>query len=255
MSSYGLWLSAAGMKVNEHRQTVLANNMANAHTTGFKQDLAVIRERNVESRENATPFDFKHPVLDNLAGGVDVRQSYHDFSQGPIEHTSKPLDVAIVGEGLFVVSDGSDQRYTRNGEFALNAEGELVLSAGDGRWRVLDDRNDVIRVDPALGEPEVASDGTIRQGEEVIGKLQLVTVDDMQALYKHGENLFELTKGEPTAAHARIEAGALENSNFDVMTGLASMIEATRVYEMNANLLRMQDEMTGRVVSTVGRLS
>ena len=255
MSSYGLWLSAAGMKVNEHRQTVLANNMANAHTTGFKQDLAVIRERSVESRENAHPFDFNHPVLDNLAGGVNVRQSYHDFSQGPIERTSKPLDVAIVGEGLFVVSDGSNQRYTRNGEFALNKEGELVLSAGGGRWHVLDDGSDVVRVDPALGEPVVASDGTIRQGEEVIARLQLVTVDDKQALRKRGENLFELTAGEATAIEGRFESGALESSNFDVMTGLASMIEATRAYEMNANLLRMQDEMTGRVVSTVGRLS
>lgn len=255
MSSYGLWLSAAGMKVNEHRQAVLANNMANAHTTGFKQDLAVIRARVVESRENVYPFEFRHPVLDNLAGGVDIRQSYHDFSQGPIEHTSKPLDVAIVGEGLFVVSDGSSERYTRNGEFALNTEGELVLSSGDGRWRVLDVGNDVIRIDPALGAAEVASDGTIRQGEEVIARLLLVTVDDKQALHKRGENLFELTEGEPTPVDGKIEAGALESSNFNVMTGLASMIEATRVYEMNANLLRMQDEMTGRVVSTVGRLS
>ena len=255
MSSYGLWLSAAGMKVNEHRQAVLANNMANAHTTGFKQDLAVIRERVVESRENGYLFEFRHPVLDNLAGGVDVRQSYHDFSQGAIEHTSKPLDVAIVGEGLFVVSDGSNERYTRNGEFALNTEGELVLSSGDGRWRVLDSGNNVIRIDPALGAAEVASDGTIRQGEEVIARLLLVTVDDKQALHKRGENLFELTAGEPTAVDGKIEVGALESSNFNVMTGLASMIEATRVYEMNANLLRMQDEMTGRVVSTVGRLS
>jgi len=255
MSSYGLWLSAAGMKVNEHRQTVLANNMANAHTTGFKQDLAVIRERSVEARENAYPLAFRDPVLDNLAGGVDVRQSFHDFSQGPIEHTSKPLDVAIVGEGLFVVSDGSNERFTRNGEFALNKEGELVLSAGDGRWRVLDDDGEVIRVDPALGEPQVTSDGTIRQGEEVVAKLQLVTVENKQALLKQGENLFELPAGRPTQIEGRVEAGALESSNFDVMSGLASMIEVTRAYEMNANLLRMQDDMTGRVVSTVGRLS
>jgi len=255
MSSYGLWLSAAGMKVNEHRQTVLANNMANAHTTGFKQDLAVIRERSVESRENGYPQKFTHPVLEQLAGGVNVRESYHDFSQGAIEHTSKPLDVAIVGKGFFVVSDGTEQRYTRNGEFALNSEGELVLSAGDGRWRVLDDAGDAIRIQPELGEPELTSDGTVRQGEEVIGNVQLVTVENEQALRKTGENLFKLTEGEPTPVQGVIEPGALENSNFDVMTGLASMIEATRAYEMNANLIRMQDEMTGRVVSTVGRLS
>lgn len=255
MSSYGVWLSAAGMKVNEHRQEVLANNMANAQTTAFKQDLAVIRERAVESRENEHGFEFRHPVLDNLPGGVNVRQSHHDFSQGPIDHTRRPLDVAIVGDGFFVVSDGETQRYTRNGEFAVNAEGELVLAAADGRWRVLDDTDQEFTFDPELEEPRVSSNGTIRQGDEVIGQLQLVTVDDQQHLRKLGENLYELTEGIPTKVSGRVEPGALENSNFDVMTGLATMIEASRAYEMNANLLRMQDQMTDRVVTTVGRLS
>ncbi len=255
MSSYGLWLSAAGMKVNDHRQTVLANNMANVHTTGFKQDLAVVAQRQVESRESASPFDQRHPVLDDLAGGVNVLQSYHDFSQGPLEQTGRPLDVALVEDGFFVVSDGKHERYTRDGAFMVNAEGELVLSSGDGRWRVLDEDGGKITISPDLAEPKVSYDGTIRQGDQTVGHLQTVDFEDEQALRKFGENVFELTEGEPHAVNTRVEAGTLERSNFDVMMGLAIMIEATRAYEMNANLLRMQDEMTGRVVSTVGRLS
>ncbi len=81
MSSYGLWLSAAGMKVNEHRQALLANNMANAHTTGFKQDLAVIRARPVESREMRNGLRLTHPVLDGMTGGVNIRPSHHNFAQ------------------------------------------------------------------------------------------------------------------------------------------------------------------------------
>lgn len=255
MSSYGLWLSAAGMKVNDHRQSVLANNMANVHTTGFKQDLAVVTQRAVESRENVYPFDQRHPVLDGLAGGVNVRDSFHDFSPGALQDTGKPLDVALVEDGFFVVSDGTNERYTRNGAFTVNTEGELVMSAGGGRWRVLDTGGAEITISPDLPEPRVSYDGTIRQGEEVVGQLQTVDFEDLQSLRKSGQNVLEATTSAPQPIDARVQAGALERSNFDVMKGLASMIEATRAYEMNANLLRMQDEMTERAVSTIGRLS
>lgn len=253
--SDGIWLSAAGMKINDHRQEVLTNNMANAHTTGFKRDLAVIRQRPVESVEDGPGMDFLHPVLDGLAGGVEVQQSYHDFSQGPIEQTKRPLDAAIVGQGFFVVGDGKNQRLTRDGTFAVNANRELVLAAGDGKWHVQDDAGGVIQFDPDLPAPRIMPDGTIKQGDEVVTKLRMVDVADKQALRKSGENLFELPKGEPEDIAPRVEPGARELANFDVMSGLASMIEATRAYELNANLLRLQDQMTGELANTVGRLS
>ena len=94
MSSYGLWLSAAGMKVNQHRQTVLANNLANANTTGFKHDLAVVMQRQVESAESPSGFNMTQPVLDTMGGGLDVRPTYKSFKQGPVESTGKPLDAS-----------------------------------------------------------------------------------------------------------------------------------------------------------------
>jgi len=254
MSSYGIWLSAAGMKVNDHRQAVLTNNMANAQTIGFKQDLAVIRQRPVESREDGHAGRYTHPVLEGLAGGVDVRQSHHDFSQGPIEQTQRPLDLAIIGEGFFVVDDGEGERFTRDGTFAVNVDRELVLAAGEGNWRVQDESSEVIRFDPDLPEPRVLPDGTVRQGEQVIARLRMVDVDDKQALHKRGENLFVLPDGKATEVAPRVQPGARELANFNVMSGLASMIEASRAYETNANLLRLQDEMTGGLVTTVGRL-
>lgn len=253
--SYGIWLSAAGMKINDHRQEVLTNNMANAHTTGFKRDLAVFRQRPVEAVENGSGMEFMHPVLDGLSGGVDVQQSYHDFSQGPIEQTKRPLDAAIVGQGFFVVGDGKHQRLTRDGTFAVNVDRELVLAAGNGKWHVQNASGGVIQFDPDLPTPRIMPDGTIRQGNEVVAKLRMVDVADKQALRKSGENLFELPEGKPTEITPRVEPGARELSNFDVMTGLASMIEASRAYELNANLLRLQDQMTGELANTVGRLS
>lgn len=255
MSSYGLWLSAAGMKVQDHRQSLIANNIANAETTGFKKDLAVIRQRAVESREDARGMALTHPVLDGLPGGINVRPTYQSFAQGGTEQTGRPLDVAILGEGFFSVASGDETRYTRDGEFAISADGDLVLAAGNGRWKVLDDGGSTIALDPQGVAPRIYTDGTIRQGQDVVAKLGLFTTDDMQSLRKVGENLFDAGKLEMVPIEGRLEPGARERSNVDVMPELVNMIEASRAYQLNANLLRMQDEMTGRVIQSVGRVA
>lgn len=244
------------MKVNDHRQTLLANNMANMQTNGFKSDLAVVMQRRVASQESGKGFAFRHPVLDKLSGGLDVRQPFHDFEQGPLESTGRALDLAVEGEGFFAVNDGEQTRYTRDGAFTRNAEGELVLSAGEGRWRVLDDAGNRITIDEALGEPVVSENGTIYQEGQIIGTIGLSTTENKQALQKAGENLF-VPQGdiEMTPATGRIVSESLEGSNFEIMTGLAGMIEASRAYQMNASLLQMQDDVTGQAVNTVGRLA
>lgn len=256
MSTYGLWLSAGGMKVNEHRQTLLANNMANMQTNGFKSDLAVIMQRRVASRESAKGRAFRHPVLDRMSGGLDVRQPHHDFAQGAVESTGRALDMAIDGEGFFTVSDGSETRYTRDGAFTRSAAGELVLAAGEGRWRVLDDAGNPIAIDETLGRPTVTDDGTIHQNGQVVARLGLATTEQKQSLRKVGENLFAAPEGlEMVEAHGRVVGESLEGSNFEIMSGLAEMIEASRAYQMNAALLQMQDEVTGQAVNRVGRLA
>lgn len=253
MSSYGLWLSAAGMKVNDHRQSVLANNMANANTTGFKQGLASIMQRQVESQVARRGGPLSHPVLDRLAGGLNVRQTRLDFSRGAIERTGKPLDVAIKDEGFFVISDGNETRYTRDGQFAINADGELVMAAGEGRWRVLDDNGQRIGLDKAGGPVAIGPDRTIRQGEETVAKLALMTTDDKPSLRKIGGNLFDAGDAAMVATDSELEPQAREESNVNVMLGLATMIEAARAYQMNARLIRLQDQMSEQLVQTVGR--
>jgi len=254
VSTYGIWLSAAGMKVNDHRQALLANNLANAQTTGFKQDMAVVMQRSVESKENGAAT-LSHPVLDGLSGGVHVRPAYTDLEQGPIDATGKALDVAVDGQGFLTVNDGKDTRYTRNGELAMNPAGELVLANEAGRWKVLGDGGSPIVIDPALGDPTVSSDGTIHQNGQAVGKLSLVTAANPRMLRKVGENLFESSAEEMLPASGRFRSKSLERSNFNVMQGLASMIEASRAYQMNATLIQMQDQMTGQAVGTLGRVA
>ena len=256
MSTYGMWLSAAGMQVQQHRQALIANNMANAQTTGFKHDLAVVLERRVEARASVMNRPYSDPLFDAMPGGVNVRPTYTSFAQGAIESTERPLDVAIHGDGFFTVSDGQVTRYTRDGEFAVNTAGELVLGAGAGQWRVLDDAGALIVVDRELGEPYVAKDGTIRQGRVIIATLGVVTTDDKQSLRKVGSNLFEATgETQMVQADADFVPASRERSTFDVMTGMVEMIEATRAHGINARLLQMQDALTGQAISTVGRLA
>ncbi len=255
MSGYGFWLSAAGMKVNEHRQAVHANNMANSNTTGFKQDLAMVMQRDIESVENAGGARLRHPVLDQLAGGLNVRQSTIDFSQGPIENTRKPLDVALQGKGFFSVSDGKTTQYTRNGEFAINRESELVMSGGDGKWRVLGDDGRPISLASDGGPLRIADDGTIRQGKNVVAKLGFFVADNEKAMRKAGENLFDASKTEMKSINATVRSGAIEGSNFSAIKGLSAMIEATRAYQLNATMIQLQDQVTGQAVTTVGRVA
>ncbi len=255
MSGYGFWLSAAGMKVNEHRQAVHANNMANSNTTGFKQDLAMVMQRDIESVENAGGLRFKHPTLDRLAGGLNVRQSTIDFSQGPVENTRKPLDVAIQGEGFFSVRSGDETKYTRNGEFTVNKESELVMSGGDGKWRVLGEDGSPITITSEGGPVRIGDDGTIRQGINVVAKLGVFTPKDESALRKVGENIFDATDTDMSAISGSVRSGAIEGSNFSAIKGLSSMIEATRAYQLNATMIQLQDQATGQAVTTVGRVA
>lgn len=253
MSSYGMYLSAAGMKLNDHRQTLVANNMANANTTGFKRDLDIVMARRMERDAMPGGFRFAHPVLDGLAGGLNVRPTHTSFAQGPIEDTERPLDVAIRGEGFFTVSDGKVTRYTRDGEFTRNATGELVLSAGNGRWRVLSDDGAPIVLDAAGGRVSIRADGTVRQGDEVVAKLNIVTTENKQALRKVGENLFDAGDAEMVAADPELVPEAREASNYDVMRGLASMVEVSRAYQLNATMIQLQDQITGQAVSRIAR--
>jgi len=215
----------------------------------------VVMQRRVESKETAGGLPFAHPVLDGLPGGVNVRPVYHSEEQGPIEWTGKPLDVAIQGEGFFPVGDGEVIRYTRNGEFAANSQGELVMANEAGRWRVLDEGGVPIRLDEAGSEVSVSDGGTVRQGNTVVGKIGLVTSDRPRSLRKVGENLFEATTAEMKPANGRLVTGSREGSTFDVIQGLAAMIEASRAYQMNATLIQLQDQLTQQAVMTLGRVA
>jgi flagellar basal body rod protein FlgG len=250
----GRWLSTGGLQVNQYRQQLIANNIANSETAGFKHDLAVIHERPMESRTAADGASFGHELLDRLSGGTWVRPTYHSFQQGPLEPTGRGLDAAIQGDGFFTIRDAQGTRYTRDGRFVMNAAGELARAAGDGNAKVLDDAGQPIVIDPKGEEVVIDGNGTVRQGRTVVARLGLAEFADRNVLRKIGNNLFEAGGARPlTAGNTVVQGGFVEGSTQDPLKGLVEMIEVTRAHEMNARMITLQDQTIGQAANTVGR--
>ena len=165
---YGLWLSATGVTTNSHQVDVIANNLANVETNGFRRQLATFRERAPESRENpgaAAPGD---RLFANIGGGQLLSPSTFDTKAGELEQTGNNFDVAVAGNGYFLVRDGQgNDRLTRNGNFMADRDGNLVL-ATNSQARVLDADKQPIKFDAETppAKIQISEDGTMRLGDE-----------------------------------------------------------------------------------------
>lgn len=253
--TYGLWLSAGGLQVNQYRQEIVTNNLANVETVGFKRDLAVIHERPMESRQDPEGMRFGHRLLDQLGGGNWVRPTHTNFEQGGLVHTGGDLDAAVEGDGFFTVREGNELRYTRDGRFTINPTGELVMVTGDGRVKVMDESGRPFQIDPKGGKISIGGDGSIHQGKTLLGKLGIVEFDDQQALRKKGRNLFQALGERPVAPrNSTVHGGFIERSAQSPITGLVEMIEVTRAHQLNAQMISLQDQTIGQAANTVGRV-
>ena len=253
--SYGLFLSAAGMQANEYRMNIVANNLANTQTTGFKHDLAVFSQKNIAARIGSNMIKMSHPVFDGMTGGADISPTYHAFTQGTLEQTGRPFDVAVEGDGFFKVQDGDEIRYTRDGRMTFNSKGELVLIAGGGQLKVLSDEgNPIVRLADSGDKVRIDTGGAVLQGVESLGRIALIGFDQMEKVRKVGRNLFDAGDASTRKGTGIIIPNTLENSTFDPMAGLITLIEVQRAYEMNARMLSLQDQVTGMATNTVGRL-
>lgn len=256
--NYGLWLSVHGLQASELQQAVVANNLANVDTAGFKQDLAVVQERRAERPAPGQRRPDGLAALKDFSGGSFVRQTIHSVQPGALEPTGNPLDVALGGSGreFFSVQDGNDVRYTRDGRFATNADHELVMAVGNGQYKVLSEAGQPI-VLPAgeSGEVNIDRGGTVRLGNTPVAQLGIVQFADPQRLRKVGGNLFSPESETPTAVNVEVHPGAVERSSVDPVAGLVQMIQATRAYQLNANMIQMQDQLTGEAVQRIGRVA
>lgn len=215
---------------------VVANNVANLNTTGFKADTAIFEEYIMPV---ASADQFTAP--DRRLSFVQDRSTWHDLSQGPVKQTGNPLDVAIDGSGFLVVQTPRGERYTRNGSFQINPAGELVTTEG---FRVMGDAGP-IQFQANDRDITIGRDGSIAVPGGVRGKLRLVSFQAAQRLQKDGSSTFAAPNGvQPQPAEfAHVIQGAAEQSNVRGVIEMARMIEVTRNYTQVATLLQQQGDM------------
>jgi flagellar basal-body rod protein FlgF len=219
---------------------VIANNMANVSTTGFKGRTTRFQEY-LMPRASAETF----PTSDRRLSYVIDSGTPLDLSQGPIETTGNPLQAAIKGDAFFAVQTPQGERYTRNGAFELNAQGELVTSDG---YRVLGDGGP-IQISQQETGAAIGPDGTISTNQGNRGKLRLVAFANPQALTNAGGNLYASNApAQPAGPLARVEPGAVERSNVSPVLTMTRMMEVNRLYALVSDTVSRMDTLRGTAI-------
>lgn len=246
--AYGLYISADGAQAQQTRLEMLSNNIANAATTGFKRELAVFQARYAEETQRGRDHHGSGSIND-LGGGISMAGSRTDFSQGPLRPTERDTDLAIQGEGFFLVRRGNEELLTRAGNFEFDADGTLKTTDG---YPVLAEDRQPIAIDPTAGPFNFNSAGALQQAGSIFN-LAMVRPDSLGDLAKVGENLFRplapVTALPPE--ERRVAPGHLELSGVEPAKEMIEMIETSRVFEANANMIHYQDQM---LETLIGRL-
>ncbi len=220
---------------------VIANNMANVTTNGFKARSSRFREylMPVASAETFPRPDRRLSYVIDAGTPLDTRS-------GAIEHTGNPLDVAIKGDAFLVVQTPAGERYTRNGAFEINRQGQLVTSDGHP---VLGD-NGPIAFTPQETGIEIAPDGTVTTNEGQRGRVRLVRFENPQLLRNEGTNLLSSpNRGQAAGATSRLEPRALERSNVRPVIEMSRLIEVNRSYSSVAGMVQRMDELRRTAIS------
>jgi flagellar basal-body rod protein FlgF len=236
-----LLIGLSRQTVLERQLDVVANNIANVNTTGFKADKSLFQEYLMPGAHE-----------DNFVGRdrresyVQDRGTYRDLSQGAAQQTKNPLDLAIEGNGFLVVQTAAGERYTRDGGLQLNNQGQLVTAEGD---QVLGTAGPIV-FQPTDHDVNIAPDGTVtvqegnNRTDALRGKLRLVSFADAQRLLKEGSNLYSAAAGDAQPdLKSTIEQGYLEKSNVNAVAEMSRMIEVTRAYTQIATMLNQESDL------------
>lgn len=256
---YGIQLATSGALTGLYRTDVLANNLANLNTAGFKPDLAYTRQRDVARVEDGLFNQPSNELLEKLGAGAHMAPNAIDYAQGNLTQTGNPLDLAIRGDGFFVLrslADGgaSEVHLSRDGRLAQDSSGRLV-NANSG-LPVMDDRNSPI-VLADTGKVTVDADGTVRQGGELVARLQIVDIADRDLLKKGGNGVFRVSSaafGQSVPASGTVMQNTLEESAVNAISAMMGVQSAARSVGTNFTMISYQDKMMDRAINTFARV-
>ena len=238
----GIYAGAAGMYAQQQKLDVIANNLANVNSTGFKADRLTFRE--ALAKEVFSTGDSKPRPLGTLGCGAIVEEAVSPQEQGPMVQTGGPLDVAFDGDGYFSVKADAGTRYTRAGSFNLDVTGKLVTKNGDP---VLGSRGEITV--PTNATVAIDDKGDVTADGSVVDTLAIVTGN----LTKEGNSLYS-GKATP-ATNVKLTSGYIEGSNVNAVQEMVAMIETMRVFEANQKVLQAHDETLSKTVNDLARMS
>lgn len=248
----GLYTAASGMIAEGVRTDTIANNLANADTAGYKKDTTVTSEfRNILLQRINDGAE--QPSIGRMGLGTEVVANVASHAGGALKSTENPLNVAIEGDGFFVVAAPQGVRYTRDGAFRLNDQNQLVTADG---YRVRGQNGATIAaVDPA-GSLTIDSAGRVFSGAQEVGRLEVASFANRGQLVKEGANLFRAPdngglQAEPFAG--KVRQGALEASNVNVVQEMVNLITSYRAYEIHSKAVQTQDALADKAVNEVAK--
>jgi flagellar basal-body rod protein FlgF len=262
----GLYTAASGALVAQSMADNVANNLANVDTSGFKQTLLQIQSAPTldiyriqtdpgQSPHRATPGVSVAPHVGELGTGAWVYDTPENFAQGALQGTGNTYDLAVTGSpnAFFTIQTPQGIRYTRDGQFAIDANNNLTTLDGN---LVMGQNNQPITLLPALGKATIGPDGTISQAGQPLGQIELTGFNNLLSLRKEGDNNFVDTgNAQPGApgVNAGIQQGFLEKSNGNIVSSMVDLITAERWFDANERSIKTQDDATNQLIGNVAK--
>lgn len=223
----------------QRKMDIVANNIANVDTNGYKSSAMLFQEYVVDNR-GQKPFSM-----------VEDYGNYRNFTPGTVQTTGNSLDVALSGTGFLSVNSAGGERFTRNGAMQIDGRGQLVTSSGD----VINDAGGKpIVIPPNTRNISISPDGMISADENQIGQLKIVRFQDPQRLSPVGNNLYSSTQAAIPDQTTTVTQGALEGSNVNSITEMTNMIEVMRKYESVARLLQTEHESQTSMIQRLSKI-
>ena len=254
--SGSIYMAATGALAYEKRLQLLANNLANANTVGFKKDRGRFRAFDLSEAINSKKLRVKWGQSQAPEYWMEYR-TYTDFSAGGMKKTGSPFDLALSGNGFFCVQTPDGVQYTRRGDFTVNADEVLVTQQG---WPVLGQGGEIqiklAKPSDEKREFSVSEDGFVTVDGSQVDRLRIVDFTQSHALEKAGHNYYRAL--QPNALEEldeglKVSQGFLELSNVDTIRMMTEMIEVLRGYESYQKMMRSVDDMNAKLINDVGR--
>lgn len=257
--NYGFYTAASGALTNMARMDVMSNNLANVDTVGFKPLGIAVRQRANVKEEDQLGYIDSAELLDTLGAGVMPTATRVSTTQGALQETGNPLDVALLGEGyLMVRMDDAEQPIglTRDGRMLVDAQSQRLVHAATGE-EVLSVDGEPIAVVPGV-DIEIRDDGSVVQQGTAVGQLGVVDVPEAKAMRSFGHGLFHPTLGQieqRAVSGARVRSHTVEQSAVNAVRTMMGVTNAGRAASSNLGMVGILNESMQLAISRLGRVS